>query len=336
MALSLALVGAALAQDAITLSAVRYAQSDGLSHASITVHAHADGRISAGLACGGKTFALDTEIASGKDYPIAFRGLPQGSHTCKGQLALVASDGTSGEMPLSIGVEILPPLHLTVTPADLDVKSRTVRVRGSRPIAKIELAVEGVPVGGLGPEALGLGYHEAAPSDVVDLSWSGNGEITHLAVIGYDAHGLPGKLDLYPWSYDIPHEDVNFASNSADIAASEVPKLEKAWSEVQRVRGIYGATVPIQLYVAGYTDTVGDAAHNQTLSRDRAKAIAGWFKSRGFDGAISYQGFGESALAVPTADAVDEARNRRALYLLSAQTPAISRDVSGASWTRLP
>ena len=33
------------------------------------------------------------------------------------------------------------------------------------------------------------------------------------------------------------------------------------------------------------------------------------------------QGFGESRLAVPTADNVDEARNRRAQYILAAQTP---------------
>ena len=82
------------------------------------------------------------------------------------------------------------------------------------------------------------------------------------------------------------------------------------------------ANVSAQLYVVGYTDTVGDTADNQLLSDRRANAIATYFKDHGVWIAIHYAGLGEGALAVRTADNVGELRNRRALYLLGANQPA--------------
>ena len=97
----------------------------------------------------------------------------------------------------------------------------------------------------------------------------------------------------------------------------------------------YGSVVEVRLYVAGYTDTVGAAAGNQALSERRARAIATWFRNRGFTGAVQYQGFGESVLAEPTADEVDHAANRRALYILAAQTPPISTALPRSAWKAL-
>ena len=63
-----------------------------------------------------------------------------------------------------------------------------------------------------------------------------------------------------------------------------------------------------------------------------AKTIAGWFRSRGFNGEIRYQGFGEGALAVATADETNELRNRRAKYVLAAEEPARSGDIPRSQW----
>ena len=91
----------------------------------------------------------------------------------------------------------------------------------------------------------------------------------------------------------------------------------------------------VNLYVAGYTDSVGDASSNQTLSERRAKEIAKWFRSSGFKGNIFYQGFGEKGQAVPTADNVDEVRNRRSLYIVAAEKPATSQDLPYRQWKPL-
>ena len=77
----------------------------------------------------------------------------------------------------------------------------------------------------------------------------------------------------------------------------------------------------LQLFVGGYTDTVGDIASNLQLSERRARAIASWFRAQGFERPIYYQGFGERGLTVQTADEVDEVQNRRAVYIAAAEPP---------------
>ncbi len=61
--------------------------------------------------------------------------------------------------------------------------------------------------------------------------------------------------------------------------------------------------------VNGYADTTGRKVHNQKLSEERAAAVAAELATNGVEAArIKSQGFGESELAVPTADSVDEAQ----------------------------
>lgn len=318
------------AQDALTMSAVRYAQ-DGLSTASVTFHPRVDGEIDVALACGARNYTLKTRIDAGKEQTIALEGLPKGSHRCTGRLALSAADGTSGEMPLSIGVEVLPALALDARRDELDLSARRLVVRASRPIARAEVEVLGE-----GGAVIGRGEATSAPTDALSLSWSASGgEVLKLVVTAWDAHELPGKLELSPWSYAIPHEDVVFDTASSDIGASEAPKLEHAWVELERVLARYGSVVKVNLYVAGYTDTVGRPDYNRGLSEARAKAIAAWFRSRGFRGEIRYQGFGEAGLAVATGDETPEARNRRALYILAAEQPPISAEIPRSEWKKL-
>ena len=69
--------------------------------------------------------------------------------------------------------------------------------------------------------------------------------------------------------------------------------------------------------------------------RDRARSIAAWFRKRGVKIPISYEGFGETSLAVKTADSVDEIRNRRVDYVLSDGPPVYSAAFK-PSWKRIP
>jgi outer membrane protein OmpA-like peptidoglycan-associated protein len=327
----LALLSAvAFAQDAVTVSTVRYAQ-EGLSTPSISFHSNVSGNLSAHLGCGASPFDVSGAISPGDTLTIDLKGLPRGSTSCAGTLTLHASDGTSGQMPLSLTVQVLPAVKLDVKPADLDLKRHHLIVHGDRQLtaASVDVYGEKGKLVGHG-EVAGL-----APADSIDLQWSGDGEAIKLEVTAKDAHDLPGQLELQPWSYDIPHEDVVFASNQSTIDASELPKLESAWPQLQGVPDKYGDVVEVRLYVGGYTDTVGTPDHNLALSNDRAKAIATWFRTRGFKGPVSYQGFGEAALAVSTPDQTDEPKNRRALYILAAQQPSLSTELPTANWRSL-
>src|SRR5690606_26372877 len=88
----------------------------------------------------------------------------------------------------------------------------------------------------------------------------------------------------------------------------------------------------MQLYIAGYTDTVGSQTDNLRLSSARAKAIATWFRKKGLTIPLYYQGFGESVLAVKTADETKEALNRRVIYVLGNSRPPVSETLPKSNW----
>jgi outer membrane protein OmpA-like peptidoglycan-associated protein len=114
-----------------------------------------------------------------------------------------------------------------------------------------------------------------------------------------------------------------FETARAEIRASEQPKLEAAYDAILEAIREHGDDLKARLYILGHTDTVGSPADNMRLSGQRAAAIARWFMARGGIALpILSHGFGETRLLVPTADATDEARNRRAQYILAAQAPA--------------
>lgn len=67
-----------------------------------------------------------------------------------------------------------------------------------------------------------------------------------------------------------------------------------------------------EIVIIGHTDRVGPAESNDELSLQRARAIRELFIERGFPGVRAHAiGRGEREPAVPTADDVDEPRNRR-------------------------
>jgi outer membrane protein OmpA-like peptidoglycan-associated protein len=174
---------------------------------------------------------------------------------------------------------------------------------------------------------------------IVTWTPSSDAPVGRIEVKAYDAQGSWSGVEIAPWFVPIPHEDVNFQTGSAEIQASETPKLDAAYAKLEEVLAKdreHGRMHPgITLYIAGHTDTVGGAGPNLKLSQDRARSIASWFKKRGVRLPISYEGFGETSLAVKTADNVDEVRNRRADYVLSDGPPNYSTTFR-ASWKRIP
>ena len=136
-----------------------------------------------------------------------------------------------------------------------------------------------------------------------------------------DAGGFVDQT-LTPWSVAIPHQDVNFGTNSAVIDEVERPKLEAAYVAIMaEVTKAQKLDVRCSLFIAGHTDTVGPRDKNLKLSGDRARAIAAWFRKRGLTIKVSYEGFGEDRLRVVTPDEKDEPANRRADYTLTAEGP---------------
>lgn len=320
---------AAFAQDAVTLEYVKKGQV-GTAKPSFTVHTNVDAtELTVHGSCGGAKFDR-TGPSSAGDKKTWTLDVSQGTHTCTGSLSIETSDGETGEMPLKFTVQMLPPMKMRLVPDSLDLPARTLSVTLERDASRVELSIfgpGGAEIGGA------MTPSSARGGEPIQVAWSQqDGEALKMKLKGYDADGFYAELELNPWKYSIPHEDVVFASGQSTIDDAEVPKLRAAMVEVDNTMAKYGKDVVIKLYVDGHTDTVGDSASNERLSLDRAKAIAGWFKRAGFAGDIYYAGLGERDPAVATADNVDEVKNRRAVYTLAATAPELA---GGASWSHL-
>ncbi len=101
---------------------------------------------------------------------------------------------------------------------------------------------------------------------------------------------------------------VQFATGSAgltDQARRVLDELGKALTS-EDLR-------PYRFRIEGHTDTVGPAGLNQALSERRASAVRSYLTSNfGVETSrLVTVGLGQTQLAVPTADNVDEPRNRR-------------------------
>jgi outer membrane protein OmpA-like peptidoglycan-associated protein len=83
-------------------------------------------------------------------------------------------------------------------------------------------------------------------------------------------------------------------------------------AKVEELRAVLLQRPAPEIAVVGHTDTVGDQQDNDQLSLERARTVQQRIEEVGIS-AVSIQasGRGERELLVPTADRVDEPRNRR-------------------------
>lgn len=98
---------------------------------------------------------------------------------------------------------------------------------------------------------------------------------------------------------------VYFDFNSDKLNPAALKVVDDAVAEFKR-RGRASVTL------AGHADKSGSSAYNQRLSKRRADAVLSAMVARGVPAnVVTEQAFGEDRPAVPTADGVKEARNRR-------------------------
>lgn len=282
-----------------------------------------------------KTFKIK-RLAPGKLKALRFK-VPNGVTTWKASLT-GSADGAETTVDFEIKVASVAPLKLQVSKKDIDLGG-TVVVVVNRAVAKAEVT----GFGGGGERIIDETIELDGASGRVPIEFDvpEDATVKRLEIKVFDPYGAWVGQRIVSWSAHLEHEDVIFESGKAAIQASEAPKIdgvfkpiEKEIARFKRELGPAAGQVDLKLYVAGYTDTVGSAGDNRTLSRQRARAIADYFRSHGVKLPIYYQGFGEAALAVATGDNVDNAQNRRAVYILS-NVPPRGGQFPGAAWKRL-
>jgi len=235
-----------------------------------------------------------------------------------------------------IFVAAAEPIAANIPADSVDMETRSFDLVSNHPPSHVDLEIMDDERRIIGTSTFNV--RDAVQGKAVRVTWEEPlpGNIFKISATAHDQYGYWAGVDIIPWSLSIPHEDVNFESGKHEILAEEAPKVDVAWEGIKSAVDKYGDWVQCTLYVAGYTDTVGDHGSNQSLSQRRALSLAQYFRAKGASFPILYQGFGESVLAVETGDSVDSVANRRALYIITAGPPPRTKDTPRASWKRLP
>lgn len=231
------------------------------------------------------------------------------------------------------------PHKLTYDADHLDLDGHKLQFKLGRPAVSAELKVFAEDGSELAKAM--ASYDKPKPADWLAITWtpSSPARVLRLVLRVTADDGNVSIVELIPWSVTIDHEDVNFASDSATIEPTEATKLDASVDEIKKIEQRTAKLMPLRLYIAGHTDTVGGSGRNRTLSLARAKAIAAYFRTKGIALPIAFAGFGEDVLKVKTKDNADELRNRRADYVLgpAADSPPFKGAYlkGKASWKQL-
>ncbi len=281
-----------------------------------------------------------SSVTPGREYTISWKqGMGEVDYIVEVHMDYYFSQEQQGAEDYTdeayVWVAAAEPITATIPSNRVDLDTRSFDLVTNHPPSRVELEVMDDERRIIGKSTFKV--KDAVRGKPVRVTWEqqSEGNIFKISAVAHDDYGYWAGVDIIPWSLVIEHEDVNFETARHEILSTEAPKVDAAWDEIQKVIEKYGEWVECSLYVAGYTDTVGDASSNQGLSQRRAKSLATYFQKMGADFPIWYRGYGESVLAVQTEDSVDELANRRALYVITAGPPPYTKDTPGGSWSRL-
>lgn len=267
-------------------------------------------------------------LGRGGSRVIGWRAEP-GVHHYVVEVSGRPSSGGTASVSVEATVTVMRPLEILVERQRINLESRVMQVRINNPASHAHLEIRDAGGGTMLSADTDLtGRPGGSP---LEIHWPRLPRpIARMELRVYDVSDSWIDYEIVPFLVDIPHVDVVFESGSWEIQPSQHGHLDEAYDRILAAIAEHGADLMARLYVLGHTDTVGNNEANMELSRRRALAIARYFRARGGVAIpIMARGFGETQLVVPTADSIDEARNRRAQYILAAEAPA------AGSWTRV-
>lgn len=146
--------------------------------------------------------------------------------------------------------------------------------------------------------------------------------------------GASREYRYVPWELKSEARALNFETGSAAIHDADKAVLDETIALVRGAIERLGEIVPLELYIGGYTDSVGSDASNLALSKTRARAIARYMRDGGIRIPIYTQGFGERAPVQDLGDDAESAANRRAVFLLRSGAPEVSPLFPNDDWQR--
>ncbi|HEY2901284.1 MAG TPA: OmpA family protein [Polyangia bacterium] len=251
---------------------------------------------------------------------------------------LAAGRANAAEKTADRSAVAASPLRMTIDKSKVDLPQHRLEVTLSHQVPKIAIKVTGESGEVLADEEEDVSARPAGAPIIVTWNPARDEPVMRIDLHATDARGSSFDVTLTPYSVLIPHDDVTFRTDSSEIDATEIPKLEaahKVLSERLAAARGKGLSRDVALYIVGATDTVGSAAHNLKLSQDRARSIALWFRRKGLPIPIAFAGLGKAHVTQDSADQEDQRINRRVDYFLSAGEPMIKAAGIRPMWKRL-
>ena len=258
----------------------------------------------------------------------------EGTRSYRARLEGTDQQGSDVGASFEFDLRVAEALDVSLIRDAIDLDQGALPIEITHRAERIELEVQDGEGQSVVHETLEGGFEAGR----VDLSWDADGRaIAGARVTVHHASGQWVSHTLEPFSVELPQQIIRFETGTATIRDTEEEKLQEAKQALNEQLEKHGDDIDgLRLYVAGYTDTVGDADMNLRLSQQRARALARWFRDQGVELPIYFQGFGQESLAVDTPDQTEEERNRRALYILSNTPPPRSDDILRDDWRPLP
>ena len=107
-----------------------------------------------------------------------------------------------------------------------------------------------------------------------------------------------------PKDENINLKGVTFETGSNRLTAQSLPILDEAAKTLTRYPDL-------KIEVSGYTDNVGNADKNKTLSQSRADAVREYLVNKGVKASLTANGYGQEKPIADNGTAEGRAQNRR-------------------------
>lgn len=120
------------------------------------------------------------------------------------------------------------------------------------------------------------------------------------------------KIEAKPLQIDTLEEGSAYAIEAIVFATDATLLSPDAELLLQGFANYLNKQAGLRIQINGHTDDVGDAARNQVLSEERAKAVAAYLEGQGVAAErMQYKGYGEAQPRVANSSAANRALNRR-------------------------
>src|SRR5271170_5264642 len=154
-----------------------------------------------------------------------------------------------------------PAFQITIDRAKVDLPGHKLEAKLSRACDKVRIKVVGNS--GAVLAEVEKSFSGAAAGTPLPMSWTPASEedVAKIEVWGYDTEGYYVGIAVIPWKVSIPHEELNFETDSDVVRPGEASKLEASLQKIREVMAKHTDLGKITLFVLGHTDTVGTVEH---------------------------------------------------------------------------